>query len=359
MTADIAHLVTVANHPAKYGTAAATKAAKDLQAADPRAAHLLSVANHSYKYGAAAARQAQADLKAAVAGKSTPATPPQSQADVDKLNAQRDAGTILSDLFTQYGLGTLAPRIVDYIRQGYSADAITVLLQQTPEYKQRFAANDTRIKAGLPALSPSEYIATERAYRQVMSASGLPVGFYDTTSDFTQFLANDMSPTELKSRVDTATQAVNQAPQEVKDYFGQWYGTGDLIAYALDPTKAEPLIEQRIKAAEAAGVGKTQGVALTQQQAERIGSNASLTYDQIQQGMSFVGQNAPTVQRLDDIYGGNVTQDDLVKEVFQNDGQSALKRQKLASQERASFSGSSAQMANNGSLSTGQTAYNG
>jgi hypothetical protein len=127
---------------------------------------------------------------------------------------QRDAATILTRTVHQYGLGSLAGQITGFIQQGYSADAISILLQNTPEYKQRFAANDARLKKGLPALSPAEYIATERSYRQVMSAAGLPLGFYDQTSDFQKFLENDMSPTELKSRVDTAAQAVNQAPSE-------------------------------------------------------------------------------------------------------------------------------------------------
>jgi hypothetical protein len=124
----------------------------------------------------------------------TPPKPPaQTQADVDKLNAQRDAATILQNVFAQYGLGSLAGQITGFIQQGYSADAISILLQNTPEYKQRFAANDARLKKGLPALSPAEYIATERSYRQVMSAAGLPLGFYDQTSDFQKFLENDMS----------------------------------------------------------------------------------------------------------------------------------------------------------------------
>jgi hypothetical protein len=282
-------------------------------------------------------------------------TPTQTQADVDKLNAQRDAGTILGDLFTQYGLGSLAPTIVGYIQQGYSSDAITVLLQQTPEYKQRFAANDVRIKNGLPALSPAEYIATERAYRQVMSAAGLPTGFYDSHSDFTSFIANDISATELKQRVDVATEAVNQAPKESLDYMKQWYNTGDLVAYALDPTKAETLVEQRIKAAEAAGVGKTQGVNLSRQQGEAIGATG-VNLSQIQQGMGFVGTNLQATQTLDQIYGGNVTQDDLVNEVFKNDATAAKKRQVLASQERANFSGSGA--AGNTALNSGGTDYN-
>jgi hypothetical protein len=100
-----------------------------------------------------------------------------------------------------------------------------------------------------------------------------------------------------------------------------------MIAYALDPNKAEPLVEQRIKAAEAAGVGKTQGV-----------------------------QNLQATNKLDQIYGGNVTQDDLVKEVFQNDAAAAKKRDTLASKERAAFNGSGA--AGNTALNAGQTDFN-
>jgi hypothetical protein len=290
-------------------------------------------------------------------GKPTPAPPAkppvQTQADIDKMNANRDAAQILTDLFTQYGLGSLSGQIVNFIQQGYSADAISIMLQQTPEYKQRFSANEARLKKGLPALSPAEYIATERSYRQVMSAAGLPLGFYDQTSDFQKFLENDMSPTELKSRVDTASQAVRQAPSETLDYMKQWYNEGDLIAFALDPNRAEPLVEQRIKAAEAAGVGKGQGVNLDQSTAELIGAQGQ-SFDQIRQGMGFVGSELQNTSKLSAIYGGDdVTQGDLVKEVFLDDAQAAKKRQGLASKERAAFGGSGG--AGTSSLSSGAT----
>jgi hypothetical protein len=135
----------------------------------------------------------------------------------------------------------------------------------------------------------------------------------------------------------------------------QWYNTGDLVAYALDPTKAETLVEQRIKAAEAAGVGSTQGVNLTQQQGELIGATG-VNLSQIQQGVGFLGQNLQATNKLDQIYGGNVTQDDLVKEVFQNDAAAAKKRDTLASKERAAFNGSGA--AGGTALNAGQTDFN-
>src|SRR5690606_32920485 len=133
----------------------------------------------------------------------------ESSGQYDKLltGANRDAYMALNSMFKTYGLGSLASRVYDYVKNGYSADTITVLLQDTPEYKKRFAANEARQKAGLNVLSPAEYISTENSYRQIMRQSGLPAGFYDSTDDFTKWISTDISPTELQSRVDLATQA--------------------------------------------------------------------------------------------------------------------------------------------------------
>lgn len=259
--------------------------------------------------------------------------------DTEKLAEQRDAITILTDLFNSYDLGTLVPKITDYIKQGVSSDAVTILLSQTSEYKSRFAGNDARVKAGLGALSPAEYIATENSYHQIMAAAGLPTGFYDQHNDFIGLIGADVSPNELQDRVLAATDAINKAPASTLDYFKQWYSTGDLIAYALDPTKAAPAIEKNLKAAEAAGLAKYQGFDLGQSDAEHVGSKG-LSLDQMQSGMSFVGGELGTVNKLDQIYGGNVTQQDLLGEIFDDNAAAAKKRQQLASQERAAFSGS-------------------
>jgi hypothetical protein len=47
---------------------------------------------------------------------------------------ERDAYAALTTLFNSYGLGTLAPKILNYLQNGYGSDTITILLQQTPEY---------------------------------------------------------------------------------------------------------------------------------------------------------------------------------------------------------------------------------
>lgn len=277
----------------------------------------------------------------------SPTTPAPSDPYGALVGSDRDAAVALTELFKQYGLDTLAPQIIKMIQDGFSSDTIAIQLQQTKEYKQRFSANEKRAKAGLPVLSPAEYISTERSYRQVMSAAGLPIGFYDQTSDFENFLANDVAPTEVKARVDTVTEALNRAPASTKDYFKQWYNEGDMIAFALDPKRAQPLIDQRIKAAEAASIAAQSKLALSQTNAEAIGASGASLSD-IQTGVGFIGQEQNTTDKLSQIYGGDAaTQQDLVQEVFS--GGAGTKRKKLASQERATFTGGSGQT--KGSLS--------
>src|SRR5674476_661886 len=94
----------------------------------------------------------------------------------------RDAYLAVTNLLKQYGLEALAPTVLGFVQQVYSQDTVTVLLQDTPAYKTRFAGNAARIKADLPALSPAEYLSVESQYRSVISAAGLPKSFYDQPS---------------------------------------------------------------------------------------------------------------------------------------------------------------------------------
>lgn len=259
----------------------------------------------------------------------------------DLTGDKRDAAAALVDLFTRYGLSSLAPKVAEFIRNGYSPDTTSLMLQDTSEYKDRFAGNVARQKKGLKVLTPAEYISAEQSYRSVIAQAGLPAGFYDQNSDFQRFIENDVSPTELKQRVDLAADVIRKAPAETKTLFSQWYNDGDMVAYALDPSRAAPLVEQRIQAAEAAAIAKTQGGNLDQGTAEWIG-NQGASLDQIQSGVGFMVDEGKTMNKLSSIYGGeDVTTGDLAREVFGNDVSAAGKRKKLASQERASFGGSS------------------
>lgn len=273
-----------------------------------------------------------------------PATPAPGAVDYSGnglTGANRDAAVALTALFKSYGLESLAPRIVDYIKQGYSADTIAVLLVDTPEYKKRFVANDARIKAGLPALSPSEYLATESAYRQVMSEAGVPKGFYDQPADFQKWIADDVSPTEIKSRVDTATQFINSMDSGSLAAMKKFYTNGDLIAYALDQQRAAPLVGKQFEAAKIAGAAAGQGIQLDQNLSENL-AGQGVSSDQARQGFGMIATEQTNANKLASLSGSQgFTVADLANEVFLADSGVADRRSKLASQERARFGGSS------------------
>ena len=255
--------------------------------------------------------------------------------------ANKDAFYALNELFSSYGIGSLGPKITEYLTNGYSADTIGLLLKETPEFKKRFAANDARRAKGLPVLSPAEYLATETAYRQVMRAAGLPSGFYDKADDFQKFLENDVSPTEIQSRVTEASNFVNSATQEQKALFSQWYTKGDMIAFALDPARAEPLVGKAFNAAKIGGEAATQGLGIDKTMAQDIASRG-ITGEQASQGFSVIAGTIGNDQKLAAMSGDTITQYDAMREVFFNAADVTKKPDRLASQERGRFGGSSA-----------------
>lgn len=253
----------------------------------------------------------------------------------------RDAYVAITEALKAYGLESLAPDVLGFIQNGYSADTINVLLQNTESYKKRFAANEVRRQKKLPVLSPAEYLATERAYRQVMSAAGLPVGFWDSPDDFEKFLGNDMSPAELQDRVKIAEEQIHTASPEAMAAWRQFYTDADAVAYALDPDRAVSVLDRQWRAAQVAGAGSQQGVTLDRSLAEEV-ANTGVDANAARQGMGAVAAVARNLGRLSQIsqdtsYGT----DDAVRDVFLNDQAAAEKRRVLASQERARFSGSS------------------
>lgn len=222
--------------------------------------------------------------------------------------SQRDAFAALNNLFTSYGLGTLAPKIAQYIKNGYSADTISLLLQDTSEYKQRFAGNEIRKQKGLPVLSPAEYLATESSYRQLMQQAGLPAGFYDQPEDFTQFIGKDVSPTELKSRVDLASQATALASPQYKQALQQMYGIDDahMTAYFLDEDRAVPLLQKQAAAAAIGAEALKQGLQVSGKAEDY--ALAGVTQQQAAQVYGQIAQQLPNYSRIAGSFGENVDQ---------------------------------------------------
>lgn len=255
----------------------------------------------------------------------------------------RNAASALISLFESYGLGTLAPKIVDYVQQGYGEGTIPLLLQDTQEYKQRFAANDARRAAGLPVLAPGEYIETERAYAQALRSSGMPPGFYDDpASDFRRFLERDVAPTEIAERSNEARQLVDTLDPLQRRTLAQrrGLGDGDLAAFYLDTEKALPALQRQVQTALLGAERERAGFSFDEQRAEMLFASG-VSADEAREGYGAIAQMAPTYTTLGEISDVDYGVSDLEDEIFGSSGEAAQQRSRLASQERARFSGAS------------------
>ncbi len=268
--------------------------------------------------------------------------------------ARRDrqsAYDILYNEFNKYGLGSLVEDVKYLLQSNVSPSQFALELQNTKSYQQRFAANQERIKAGLRALTPAEYIGLEDQYQNIMRTYGMPSTYYtkDGTgkqAGFEKFLANDVSASELEDRIATAQQRVLNSNPEVLQALKQFYpdiNNADILAYTLDPTNALTGIKRKVTAAEIGGAALAQGLQAQGGTAESL-AGQGVTKAQAQQGYANVAEILPRGSQLADIYGEQpYTQQTAEAEVFnmQGSAQAAARRKKLKDLEQATFGGSS------------------
>lgn len=285
----------------------------------------------------------QAQIAALTAGNQQSAIDKAAAEAAAKKEKAENAITVLTDRFNRYGLASLVPKIKELAIGGASEATITLQLQETEEYRQRFRANEDRIKKGLRVLDPGDYLAIEDDYRQILRAYGLRQ--FDNDDYVTQFISNDISTTELSNRVVTAVQRVQNADPAILTTLRGFYGISDndLVAYVLDPNQQFQKIERQVAAAEigaAAGVqGLSTGVAVAEQLAAQ-----GVTKAQAQKGYATIADILPTAEKLSDIYKGTedeYRQTEAEQEVFNTLASAQRKRQKLTQREIAAFSGTS------------------
>jgi len=287
--------------------AAAAKAAADKTAADKAAADKKAADDAAAQGKTVSDLQKQlADLKAANASQTA-------MAQANTQQQQQNAITMLTQTFINYGLSAdIASAVTNLVQQGYTSDTIQVMAQDpkgtnplAQAFQQRFPANAARMAAGLPVLSPAQYIANEQGYAQVMRAYGLNPSFATNKDVFTKLLTNDVSPTELNGRVNTAKQVIENTDPAVAEQLKTYYGLsqGDMIAHVLDPTIATPIIEKQISTSQIGAEAARYGANVGQSYAEQL-SNLGVTQAQAGQGFQNIAQQIPGTQELATRYAG-------------------------------------------------------
>jgi hypothetical protein len=271
---------------------------------------------------------------------------------IDVSDATRDAFAMLEDLFRSYGLEGLAGEIKDYMEQGFTSGEALIKLKTNPNgaYAKRFAGNFARIKNGLNVISEAEYINLENSYANTLKAYGLgnmiSLNRDDNYKKFAEYIAGDISAVEFKDRVDTVVSRVQNSDPTIKATLKSFYPEitdADLVGYFLNPKENLPKLQEKVTASEigaaATGLGLTTNVG-TATDLAKFGVDQRMA----REGYSTIASVLPTATKLGDIYnetGVKYAQAEGEAEVFKGNQDAATKRKRLASMERAAFSGSS------------------
>ena len=265
----------------------------------------------------------------------------------------QDAYQRLYDEFNILGLGALVEDSKDLLMKATSVSAIPDALRNTKAYQTRFSANDARIKAGLRAISPAEYLRLEDQYQVVMRNYGLPASYYKTglygkQEGFEKLIASDVSNVELEDRIATAQDRVLKSNPQVLDAIKSFYGdsitNGDILAYTLDPANALKDIQRKVTAAEIGGAALTQkGLTTSLARAEEL-QKYGVDKAAATEGYSAIGAGLQRGSELASIYGESpYTQATAESEIFKLSGQQEARkqRQKITGLEKATFGGQS------------------
>lgn len=283
----------------------------------------------------------------AAAPSSAPPTAPAALTS-DQQNEQAQ----LSQVLEAAGLSALEPQVLDWIKQGYDSTSIQALFTNPKAYSDpslyqvwqtRFAGNAARTKAGLPALSPGDYIALEAQYKTLGRQYGLPDGFLDKTmSD--SLIGGDVKADELQSRLNEYSTLLYSEDQNTRDAFTAYTGTdmGHALAYLIDPQKALPIIQQKMLQAQIGGAAARQGLGmLGQTDAARL-AGAGVTAQQASSGFGQIAGVLPAEQDIAQRYGQTYTQGQAEDEFLLNSGTASAQRAALNRQEAAQFQASGA-----------------
>jgi hypothetical protein len=262
----------------------------------------------------------------------------------------KDAYALLNQTFRDYGLESLVPAIEGFMKRNLGPNQAAIELRTMPEYIKRFKGNDLRRASGKNALTEAEYLAVEDAYDQTLRAYGQQNYFgidrKTKQEKAAELIGNDISAVEFKDRIQLAVDRVQNADPMTKSVLKQFYPTlneGDLIGYFLNPTDNLPKLQEKVTASEIGAAAKGLNLATDVATATDL-AKYGVTQAQAREGYSTISGILPDAKKLGDIYnesGVKYAQKEAEAEVFKGNQDAATKRKRLASMERAAFSGSS------------------
>jgi hypothetical protein len=264
-----------------------------------------------------------------------------------RIKSERvSAYALLESEFSKYGLSELAGTVKQLILDGASSAEMTIKLRNTPQYQARFAGNTQRLKDGKNVYDEATYLALENAMQQAFTAYGVSGLLGDTRekqqAKLATFIGGDISPTEVKKRIQLAVDEVTNRPDILsafQTYYPQVTQT-DLVSYFLDPKETETKLITKIKASQIGAAASRQGFVTNVINAEDLAA-LGVTEQQANIGYRNVAAVLPEAQKLAAIEGTTYTASDAEGAYLRNLESEQRKLRKLAERETARFQGTS------------------
>ena len=270
----------------------------------------------------------------------TPVVPPVPAARTDQSAAQ-----IIADTLKAAGLSALSTDAWTKWTNGESAASITEWVRQQPTYTARFPAMAALNAAGRN-ISEASYIAKETADVELMKQYGIDDAIAQDRKVLGDLIANNVDQVTLQKRLIAAQDSVLSKDADVLAYAKDTYGltAGDLVAFALAPSVALPVLEQKARAIQIGGAALKAGFAtdmatkeLAKSQAESLAAQG-ITADQAQTGFNNLAQMGQYSQALPGSSADQtLSQQELIDAQFGLDPVAAMKLQKAKQLKTAEY----------------------
>ena len=288
---------------------------------------------------------------------------PLKEVDVPKVSKEtQDAFQIMYDILNQQGLGSLADDYMSLMTRGFTAaEALNKLRYDksidpltnksfNSAYTARFSGNEKRKAMGLNVMSEKSYLELEDSYANTLRSYGLgnmlSTDFKKNQEQFAGYMGQDLDSEEFKDRIKEVSTGVINADSATKETFKKFFPSltdSDLVAYFLRPDETLPILKQKVAAAGIGGVAAQQVSAISATRAMDL-AQFGVTRDDALTGYEQIGGILQDTTKLSDIYSEekiNYGQAMAEDEYLKKDAKSKLKRNRLASKERAMFAGNS------------------
>jgi predicted DNA-binding protein YlxM (UPF0122 family) len=253
--------------------------------------------------------------------------------DVDALVSDWAFGRIQDDALTP-------DEVMRELR--YGTDSSPAGQAAHASYIKRYPQMKELLKAGklpwAPGSSPEQvYQEYENTVKSLLKRYGASAAF-STRDNISNYLMNDVSAAEVSDRLQLASDAVHNMPNQVRSLFKSFYGIDeqDLTSFYLNPAEQAPILQRKSEAVRLAGEGLARGVQIQASKAEWLAMN-NVSPEQARQ--SFAAVSA----RFGLEYGGAggaVGRDTMVDAAF-GDESAARKVQQAESGRKAAFQGGS------------------